>query len=112
VVSAPGNTSVADTGTGNFSPDAANIAPGTLRLREERVVTDPGRVYLIIATGTAQGGGTGYACTTVVVPHDQSKDSIAIVNAMAAAAAHSCGITGLPPGYVQVGIGPVIGPKQ
>ncbi len=36
----------ADTGTGNFSPDAANVAPGTLRLREERVATDPGRCLL------------------------------------------------------------------
>jgi hypothetical protein len=104
---------VAETGTGNFSPDAAGIATGTLRLREERVATDPGRVYLILATGTSHGGGSGHACTTVVVPHDQSANSIAIVNSMANTAANTCRTTGQPPaGYVQVGIGPAIGPKQ
>jgi len=104
---------VAETGTGNFSPDASNVATGTLRLREERVATDTGRVYLIVATGNSHGGGSGHACATVVVPHDQSASSIATVNAMANAAANTCRNTGQPPaGYVQVGIGPVIGPKQ
>ena len=61
-----------DDGTGNFfAEDAKSIAPGDAPgLREERDGGGPGRVYLIVATGTAQGGGTGFACTSVVVPHD------------------------------------------
>jgi hypothetical protein len=49
-----------------------------------------------------------------VVPHDQSAASIASVNAQAAAASAFCNANnGAPPaGFVQVGIGPVIGPKQ
>src|SRR4029077_6649492 len=41
-----------DTGDGNFSPDAKNIAPLTLRLRSERQGRGDGRVYLIVVTAT------------------------------------------------------------
>src|SRR5262245_34535661 len=52
----------------NFSPDAKNIAVGTLRLRAERVGNLDGRVYLIVVSATDQAGGTGFATATVVVP--------------------------------------------
>jgi hypothetical protein len=103
----------ADTGDGPFSPDAKDLAPGTLRLRSERMGTGNGRVYLIVATGSDHSGDTGTACTAVVVPHDKSADSVAGVRAAASAAVLACNNTGLPPaGFQQIGIGPVIGPKQ
>jgi len=54
------------------------------------------------------------ACAAVVVPHDQKAASIASVNAQAAAAKAFCEANdgGVPPGFVMIGIGPVIGPKQ
>ena len=105
-----------DTGApsnGNFSPDAMNIAPGTLQLRAERDPQDNGRVYLIVSKGADHFGDRGFSCTAVTVPKDQSSASIAAVNAMANTAVHACMPNGMvPAGYVQVGIGPVIGPKQ
>jgi hypothetical protein len=49
-----------------------------------------------------------------VVPHDQSAASIASVNAQAAAASAFCQAHNgsVPPGFILIGIGPVIGPKQ
>jgi hypothetical protein len=108
----------ADTAAGNggddqFSPDAKDSAPGTLRLRSERLGDGNGRVYLIVSTGSDHSGDSGFDCTSVVVPHDQSAASVAAILAAANAAVASCKSTGLPPsGFVQVGIGPVIGPKQ
>jgi hypothetical protein len=97
----------------NFSPDAMNIAPGTLELRAERDPGDNGRVYLIVSKGSDHFGDSGYGCTAVTVPKDQSAASIAAVTAMANAAVAACQANGAAPaGYVQVGIGPVIGPKQ
>jgi hypothetical protein len=97
-----------------FSPDAADIAVQTLRLREERVAQGDGRVYLIVVKATDTAGGTGFATMTVVVPKSSSSDNIDAVNeqaAMAKAYADSHG--GAPPaGYVLVGDGPVIGSKQ
>ena len=102
-------------GDDKFSPDARNISavtPNTLRLRAERTGSGDGRVYLIIVTATNKLG-TAYCATTVVVPHDQSKASIASINAQAASAKSVAEGTGMPPsGYVEVGTGPVIGPKQ
>jgi hypothetical protein len=101
-------------GDGHFSPDAKDIAPGTLRLRSERFGDSDGRVYLIVTTATDASGNEGHSCATVVVPHDQSAASIASVNAQAAAASAYCAANngGVPPGFVTIGIGPVIGPKQ
>jgi len=55
-----------------LSPDATDIAVGTLRLRAERVDSGDGRVYLIVVRGTDTSGNTGFNCSTVVVPHDSS----------------------------------------
>jgi len=102
------------TGDGVFSPDAKNIAAGTLRLRDERKGNADGRVYLTVSTATDRSGNTGAACCAVVVPHDLSKASIASVNAQAADAVAYCNANGgaPPPSYFVVGDGPVIGSKQ
>jgi BNR repeat-like domain len=47
-----------------FSPDAADIAPGTLRLRAERSDSGNGRVYLIVATATSTFGNSGFDVRT------------------------------------------------
>lgn len=102
---------------GDMSPDAKNVALGTLRLRAERRDTGAGadgRVYLII-TKTSDGTGNGaFACTTVTVPESQSASDKASVAAQAAAAQSFCTGNGgtPPPGYFLVGDGPTIGPKQ
>jgi hypothetical protein len=102
-----------DQGSGNFSPDAKNIGVGTLRLRSERGGPFNGRVYLIVVQATDASGKTGYCAKTVTVPHDQSKASKQSVEAQAATARNYFLANHVPPpGFVQVGIGPVVGPKQ
>lgn len=101
------------TGDGHFSPDAVDVAPGTLRLRRERRGDADGRVYLDVESAVDASGNVGFACCTVVVPHDQSPASIASVGAQAAAAQAFCADHGaVPPGYFVVGDGTAIGPKQ
>jgi uncharacterized repeat protein (TIGR01451 family) len=97
-----------------YSPDAANLALGSLRLRAERVDGGGGRVYLIVVTGTSAAGPTGFGTATVVVPNSSSAASVAsVLSQAAAAAAYSNANTGaMPPGYFVIGDGPVIGPKQ
>jgi len=97
-----------------FSPDAKNIAPDTLRVRSERLGTGDGRVYLIVTTATDTSGNKGHSCATVVVPHDQNANSAALVSAQAATARAFCEANngGVPPGFGQIGIGPIVGPKQ
>ena len=103
----------APTGEGNFSPDAKNIAVGTLRLRAERDGNLDGRVYLIIVTVTDSSGNTAHCCKTVTVPKSQSGASKQSVAAQAAAAIAYCEAHGTaPPGFVVVGDGPIVGPKQ
>jgi hypothetical protein len=101
-----------ETGDGNSSPDAKDIAPNTLRLRQER--SGNGRVYLNVVTATDAAGNLGVSCSTVVVPQSQSNAAINAVDAAAAAARTFCAANNgaPPPGYVVVGDGPVIGPKQ
>jgi hypothetical protein len=100
-------------GSGNFSPDAKNIGLGTLRLRAERSGTANGRVYLIVVKATDQTGKTGYCAKTVTVPKDQSRASKDSVESQATAARTFYLSNHTPPaGYVQVGNGPVVGPKQ
>jgi hypothetical protein len=101
------------TGSGNFSPDAKNVAVGTLRLRSERSGNEDGRVYLIVVQATDASGKTGFCIETVTVTHDQSKASKDSVAAQAAAAqAYFLAHLMPPPGFVQVGVGPIVGPKQ
>jgi len=97
-----------------YSPDAANIALGTLRLRAERVDSGNGRVYLIVVTATSSAGPSGFGTATVVVPKSTSAASVTAALTQAdAAAAYANGNNGaMPPGYFAIGDGPVIGPKQ
>ena len=100
--------------SGNFSPDARDIAPGTLRLRSERSGGGDGRVYLIVVTATDVANNASRACVAVVVPQSQSPAAKSVVAAQAAAAVQYCQVNnGAPPaGFVSVGGGPVVGPKQ
>jgi FtsP/CotA-like multicopper oxidase with cupredoxin domain len=101
------------TGDGTFSPDAKNIAVGTLRLRAERNQKGDGRVYLIIVTASDTAGNVAKSCLTVVVPKDQTTKSINSVMAQATAAKTFCEANGTAPaGYFVIGDGPVIGNKQ
>ncbi len=101
------------TGDGNFSPDARDIAPGTLRLRRERRGDADGRVYLSVESTSDGSGNSSFACCTVAVPHDQSRAALMSINAQASAAEAFCAANGTaPPGYFVVGDGPVVGPKQ
>src|SRR5205085_78424 len=98
---------------GDQSPDAKDVALGTLRLRAERNATSNGRAYLIVVTATDASLNTSRRCLTVVVPKSSSTADVNAVTAEAAAAAAQCQATGLAPsGYFVVGDGPVIGPKQ
>jgi hypothetical protein len=103
-----------NTGDGNFSPDAANIDIGTLRLRAERIGGGNGRVYLIVVKVTDAAGNVSVTVATVVVSKSNSKASADAVNAQAAAAnAYALSHAGAPPpGYFVIGDGPIIGPKQ
>ncbi len=99
-----------------FSPDASNIAPGTLRLRAERSDSGPGRVYLIVAKATDGAGNFSLSASTVVVPKSTSAASISTVNSLAAAArAFALNPANKsnpqPPGYFVIGDGPVVGSK-
>jgi hypothetical protein len=100
------------TGDGRFSPDAKDIAAGTLRLRAERRGDADGRVYLVQATATDPSGNTGTNCCAVTVTHSPSHKDVSSVAAQAAAAIATCQATGAPPpDYFVIGDGPVIGPK-
>jgi hypothetical protein len=99
---------------GDMSPDAKDIALGTLRLRSERRETGDGRVYLIVVR-TSDGTGNGaFSCTTVTVPNGSGGPPQASVNAQAAAAKTFCTNNGgtAPAGFFLVGDGPIVGPKQ
>jgi len=101
------------TGDGKHSPDAKNIANGTLRLRSERRGDADGRVYLILAMASDPSGNTAVNCCAVTVSHSQRPLSQQSVALQAAAAVATCQATGAPPGdYFVVGDGPEIGPHQ
>ena len=96
-----------------FSPDAKDAAPGTLRLRAERDSPGDGRVYLIVITATDSSNNVSRNCLTVVVPKSKSQADVNAVNQQAQAALSYCATNGTAPaGYVVVGDGPVVGPKQ
>ena len=67
--------------------DAADLAPGQLRLRGERQGGGSGRVYLVVVQATDAAGDVAFSVCTVVVPHDQSADALAAVEEQAADAA-------------------------
>ncbi len=101
------------TGDGVHSPDAKDLGCGGVRLRAERKGNGNGRVYLIVIEATDDSGNAARTCCTVVVPHSRAPLSLLSVMQQAAAATAFFNTTGLvPPGYVLVGDGPVIGPKQ
>ncbi|MET0646463.1 MAG: cadherin-like domain-containing protein [Pyrinomonadaceae bacterium] len=99
---------------GGMSPDAKDVAAGSLRLRAERRGDADGRVYVIRIKATDQSNNVSYSYCTVVVPHSQSKSSLSAVNAQAAAAVAAFVAAGNnpPAGFSLVGDGPVVGPKQ
>ncbi len=103
-------TPTANGPSGTNSPDAKDIAVGTLRLRSERVEALDGRVYLVVVTATDTAGNASRACHTVVVPKGKNGN----VDAQAAAAKTFCEANNgaAPPGYFVIGDGPIIGPKQ
>jgi hypothetical protein len=97
----------------NFSPDAKDIAAGTLRLRSERSTSGSGRVYLILIVTTDSSNNVSRKCLSVVVSKSESQADIDTVNQLAAAARAACEATGIAPaGYFVVGDGPVIGTWQ
>ncbi len=105
-----------NSGSGRFSPDAKDIAVGTLRLRAERDALDfSGRVYLIVTDATdSTGNNRGFNCCTVAVPHSSAISSQMVAQNNAALAQAFCLANNgtPPPSYFVVGDGPVIGPKQ
>lgn len=96
------------------SPDAKNPALNALRLRAERAGDSGGRVYLIVVKAIDASGNIGFDVTTVVIPQEDDAGPLAAVQAAAAAAqAFALANGGTPPaGYVLVGDGPILGPKQ
>jgi len=97
-----------------FSPDSKDISVGTLQLRQERVDSGNGRVYLVVVKATDTAGGTGFATVTVVVPKSSTGTNIALVNTLAAAAKTFADSNhgAPPPAYFVIGDGPLIGSKQ
>jgi hypothetical protein len=98
------------TGDGRHSPDATS---GPLRLRAERQGTGDGRVYLIRASAIDAAGNRSFACCTVVVPLQPTAAGLSAVTGRASAAEAGCDAGGtIPSGFVRIGDGPVLGPKQ
>jgi hypothetical protein len=101
------------TGDGVHSPDAKIWCGDQLRLRAERKGTGNGRVYLLVVSATDSSGNTSYDLSTVVVPKSRSRaDLNAVLNQAAAAHAYFECFDAPPPGFVLVGDGSIIGPKQ
>lgn len=97
---------------GVFSPDASDIAVGTLRLRQERLGSGNGRVYLIVASTTDAAGSNHYTCNTVTVPLSSSAAHQKAVEDLAVEALEQCRSTGVAPaGYVAIGNAQASGSK-
>jgi hypothetical protein len=102
------------------SPDAKNIAPGTLRLRAEYDKDEDGRVYVIVAKASDNAGALGYGCCTTTVPTNNNPEHLENLEAQATSARQQCtafvaaseGLAGIPSGFFETGDGPVIGPNQ
>ena len=102
------------TGDGHHSPDAKDIALGSLRLRAERKGGGDGRVYLIVVEATDSSGNRGSDCCVVDVPSSSSAKARLSAAAQAGAARAFCAAHQgtAPAGYFTVGDGPILGPKQ
>ncbi|HSP97004.1 MAG TPA: hypothetical protein VL049_07130, partial [Candidatus Dormibacteraeota bacterium] len=96
------------------SPDAKDIAVGTLRLRAERLGNGDGRVYLVVASASDSSNNSAVGCCTVAIPHSTSAADQTKATQLAAAARNYClAHPGMPPtGYFVIGDGPIVGPKQ
>jgi hypothetical protein len=96
------------------SPDAKDIATGTLQLRAERRGNGDGRVYLIVTRATDSSNNSAFDCCTVAVPHSSSAADQTDATRQATAAQSYClAHNGMPPpGYFVIGDGPEVGPKQ
>jgi hypothetical protein len=96
------------------SPDAKDIALGTLRLRGERIEESDGRVYLIILTATDTSGNVSHSYQSVVVPKSNKQSNIDSAIAQGASAiVYAQSHNGSPPpSFFVIGDGPIIGPKQ
>jgi hypothetical protein len=87
-----------------LASDAAEFAPGQLRLRGDRQGGGSGRVYLIVVQATDAAGDVAFGVCTVVVPHDHGADALAAVDQQAAdAAAYFQTFGTAPPGYALLG---------
>lgn len=102
------------------SPNAKDLAPGSLRLRAEFDKNGDGRVYLVLAKASDSDGDLGHACCTATVPAGNKPADLQSVFDQAEAAAAMCtrfaaaseGLTSLPGGFFPAGDGPLIGPDQ
>jgi hypothetical protein len=102
----------AETGDGNFAPDAKDPNE-TLRLRSERIGSEDGRIYLMTSSAADACGNSSYACTTVGVAASSSNKAAAALNAQEAATLQYCMDNGIaPPEYFEIGLSEEIGPKQ
>jgi hypothetical protein len=72
----------------------ATYNDGVLQLRARRNPGSDGRVYLIVVTSTDECGNVGVCCTTVVVPESGGAESLASVQAQAAATQAQCSPAG------------------
>jgi hypothetical protein len=92
-----------DNGNGPGVSDA-EIVDGKVLLRGERLGTEDGRVYLIIVR-VENPAGAAVACSSVVVPHNQSAAALSDVSDQADAAVRYCSDNDgtPPPDFVQVG---------
>lgn len=101
------------TGDGHHSPDALDLDIGSLRLRAARKGNEDGRVYLVVVTATDECDNASSVCCTVTVAKSQTEAHRSDVAEQAAAAQEFWEANGAaPPGFVVVGDGPVLGPKQ
>ena len=108
-------------GDGATSPDAKGLGTaynyGTwydkIYLRQERMNSGQGRVYLIVVTATDASNNKGYSCTYVISPKSSKRPDIQKAQAIGDNAIAPCNATGqIVPPFQQIGYGPIVGPKQ
>ena len=108
-------------GDGSTSPDAKGLGTGynygawydKIYLRQERMNSGQGRVYLIVVSAADTSGNTGYSCTYVISPKSSKRPDIQKAQAIGDNAIAPCNATGqIVYPFQQIGYGPVVGPKQ